>query len=292
MSNITVITPKCSKPLNIVLWPTTEIHLMDVALFLKSILNIEGYPSVPITSHFNPNCLNLVIGVVGYGRHNMEILPGSIIIQMEQLYDESMWLASPWYLGVLSNPQYKVVDYNFHNQKYLQKKANRTVPVMKIAWTPEIKTINPVPTNNKDIDILFYGGVNQRRANFLNKINELGKRLVVRNNDLREPERTHLIQRSKIVLNFHYYDVGLFEWPRVHHLLMNGAFVISEDSVNKDEYKDYCSVIFTRFNDPNDMAKTIASYLEHPDIIDGMAKEAHEKLKKERSTFPSETLQT
>jgi len=273
--------------LNVVLWPTTELHLYDIAVNVNSMLIEAGHES-SVKSCFDDTCTNVVIGVVGYGRHNMNILPGSIIVQMEQLYNESPW-CDAFYKSILTNPLYKVVDYNYHNQKWLKQNLDLNVPIMTMGWCNELKSIEN--DGVKDIDVLFFGGINHRRWAFIQKIVEKGINCVYRNNDLHGQEKMNLISRAKIVINCHYYEIGLLEWPRVQHLLINGAFVISEDSINKDEYRNYCDVIFTKFGDPEDMANTVATYLEHEDYIKSYAREAREKLRKQPSIFPKEVLQ-
>lgn len=265
---------------NVMLWPTTELHLADVAINVNSMLLNQGYES-SISNGFS-DCLNIVIGAVACRRYPLKIPENSIIVNMEQLHDDSQWNTS-WYRDLLS--KMKVIDYNVHNQKWLQSRLNINVPIMTLGWCSSLLYCNEV---EKDIDVLFYGGVNDRRVKFLQELVEY--KLVVRNNNLFGDEKRQLIERSKIVINCHYYDVALFEWPRVQHLIINGAFVISEDSSNMEEYKSYCPIVITKFNDPSDMKRAVNFYLYESEERKRLAKECQEKLKKVNSIFPMSSL--
>lgn len=80
----------------------------------------------------------------------------------------------------------------------------------------------------KDIDVLFYGSVNERRRRTLDALRAEG--LTV--HEFQTPYgrgRDDFIRRAKVTLNLHYYeDPGIFESVRVSHLLNNSELVVSE----------------------------------------------------------------
>lgn len=75
----------------------------------------------------------------------------------------------------------------------------------------------------KDIDVLFYGAVNKKRAAILDRIPN-----VFIPKDLYGAELQQTIMRSKIVLNVHYYDNNDSSWDRIPSLVCNKVFLISE----------------------------------------------------------------
>jgi hypothetical protein len=85
-----------------------------------------------------------------------------------------------------------------------------------------------------DIDVLFYGSLNDRRREVLQGIERAG--LAAGKRNLRVvhaygaygASRDALVSRAKIVLNLHFYEAKVFEVVRVSQLLANGRFVISE----------------------------------------------------------------
>ena len=91
------------------------------------------------------------------------------------------------------------------------------------------KSLEIVPrAQEKDIDVLFYGSINERRKELLENLSEKVKLHVVQG--AFGEERDALIGRSKIVLNMHYYPTRILETVRISYLLNNGCFVITEDA--------------------------------------------------------------
>ena len=97
-----------------------------------------------------------------------------------------------------------------------------------IGYVPELSRVSP---QDHDIDVLFYGSVNDRRAWVLNEVQAAGLR-VQRLFGVFGAERDDAIARSKVVLNLHYYDSKIFEIARVSYLLANRKAVVSEESVD------------------------------------------------------------
>jgi hypothetical protein len=88
----------------------------------------------------------------------------------------------------------------------------------------------------KDIDVLFYGSINDRRRHTLDALRAEGLNV----HEFQTPYgkgRDEFIRRAKVVLNLHYYaDPGIFESVRVSHLLNNSELVISELGVGQWPY--------------------------------------------------------
>src|SRR5262249_3055631 len=83
----------------------------------------------------------------------------------------------------------------------------------------------------EEIDILFYGLMNERRAAVIDQLS--AERRVEALFGIYGESRDAYIAHSKIVLNIHYYPVQIFEQVRVSYLLNNRRFVISEASSHK-----------------------------------------------------------
>lgn len=98
-----------------------------------------------------------------------------------------------------------------------------------IGYAPELTRITKAAA--PDIDVLFYGLVNRRRRQVLDGLRAAG--LVVHESvDSYGAARDALIARSKIVLNMHFYDAGIFEMVRCSYLFANEICVVSETSVD------------------------------------------------------------
>jgi hypothetical protein len=78
----------------------------------------------------------------------------------------------------------------------------------------------------KDIDVLFYGSVNDRRNKILDGL--FGKCKLHHVYGVYGTELDILIARSRVVLNMHYHDAGIHEIFRTSYLMANGSLVVTE----------------------------------------------------------------
>lgn len=87
--------------------------------------------------------------------------------------------------------------------------------------------------HRRPIDVLFVGSINRRRFEILNALTKANVALEIRatNQPAFGDELAALLRASKIVLNVHYYEPGVFESFRVVPALQAGAVVVSEPSV-------------------------------------------------------------
>ena len=79
----------------------------------------------------------------------------------------------------------------------------------------------------QDIDVLFYGSLNERRRKVLAGIEAAGLKLKVLRGVYGEG-RDAWIARSKVVLNVHHYPTQIFEVVRVFYLMTNSKAVVAE----------------------------------------------------------------
>ena len=88
----------------------------------------------------------------------------------------------------------------------------------------------------KDIDILFYGSMNEHRAKILNELKKKYKVAIIQTWDGRVLDS--YIMRSKILLNLHYYyESSMQEQARMIRWIGSPCRIISEKS-----WKNYLSV--------------------------------------------------
>ena len=147
----------------------------------------------------------------------------AVIYNLEQIQLSSGW-CSPDYLGLLKRCQ--VWDYAKRNIASLGKLAlARPAVHVPIGYVPQLTRIprNPV----QDIDVLFYGSVNERRARVLDQLRSRGinTQAVF---GVYGAARDSLIARAKVVLNLHFYEASIFEIVRVSYLLANRKAVVAE----------------------------------------------------------------
>lgn len=163
---------------------------------------------------------------VVFGAHLVEAgasLPAnSVIVNTEPMRGgESV---KPHYYDLLA--RHPVLDYSTRNASLIaESTGNRHVQALRIGYSPNLTRIESAP--EPDVDVLFYGNLNPRRAAILRALEQSGLRLKV----LRfvyGPERDAWIARSKLVLNVHFYEDQLHEVVRTSYLLANRKCVVSE----------------------------------------------------------------
>lgn len=151
-----------------------------------------------------------------------------------------------------------VLEYNMNNYKNLKGEINKMfvgVPIVKN------KSIIPV----KDIDILFYGNINNYRKNILKNLSQVYNIKIVEKTF--GDELRYYIMRSKLILNIHYYEDALLEICRIHEAIPYKCKIISEickdDLKLCEEYKDFC--LFVEFDNMEDVIIKINEELDKYD---------------------------
>lgn len=160
-----------------------------------------------------------------------------ICYQLEQICGKTLWYdeaaagviklrtdhAKKW----LKNC-YEIWDYDLDNILFLQSRGYENAKFRPMQWFEGIKTIEHA--THKDIDILFYGSMNQKRMKHLEQLSGFKLKIVTQAQPAWGRELDNLISRSKIILNLHYYDSHLQEQVRILPLIGNDCCVLSEKS--------------------------------------------------------------
>jgi hypothetical protein len=164
---------------------------------------------------------NIVLGPQ-FVDSSSEFPEGTILYNLEPIGGNPHMLMSP----ELSR-RYTIWDYSPANIAYWHQHDIDAICV-PVGYVRELTRIIPAP--RPDIDVLFFGSVNSRRAKIIGQLQEaLGERMMVLQRFGRM--RDDAISRSRIVLNLHYYDSPrIFEWVRTSYLLANMKCVVSETS--------------------------------------------------------------
>jgi hypothetical protein len=195
--------------------------------------------SVSITHHFEDAATNIILG--GHLLHEegaSEVPEGSIIYNFEQIHGGSKWI-KPVYVDLVRS--FRCWDYSPRNITMWNRYCPEATPVhVPLGYTPELSRIEP--TADEDIDVLFYGIINERRAEILNKLHQAGLNVRVLVGKF-GAERDALIARAKVVLNVHFFDTKIFELPRVSYLLANRKAVVSEVGQDTEMERDLAEAV-------------------------------------------------
>jgi hypothetical protein len=157
---------------------------------------------------------------------------GAILYNLEQVQE-----GSPWFDGGLLDlyRRHRLWDYSRLNADALVRLGVPRPALVPVGWVPELERIPPA---EEDVDVLFYGSVNERRRDLLVELERRGARVHAACG-VYGAERDRLVARSRIVLNVHFYEARVFEIVRVSYLLANGRVVVSERGADPEEERPF-----------------------------------------------------
>jgi hypothetical protein len=195
-------------------------ELGELIFFSLKELGIEA------TMGFNrvdQNFKNIIIGCHLLNPNLIDQIPkNTIILNTEQIYsDATSWNKNIFFWA----ERFEVWDYSEKNIQKFNEMNLKNIKILKIGFQKELIRLNH--NKNKDIDILFYGSLNQRRKEILDELETHGLKIKVLFG-VYGKERDAWIERSKIVLNHHFYNSHIFEIVRVFYLLTNSVAVVGE----------------------------------------------------------------
>jgi len=147
-----------------------------------------------------------------------------VVVQLEQIGQGGAHLR-PDYLKLLQ--QAAVVDYDLDNVGAYSR-APEDVPIVPFLHAPYLAPAQSLPLEDRPIDLLFIGSMNERRRRWLDRIEAQGLAVSIFDAALYADERDRFILQSKAVVNCHFYESARFEQARVAHCLSLGTPVISE----------------------------------------------------------------
>jgi hypothetical protein len=180
-----------------------------------------------------------------------------ILYQLEQINNNTKYNKNISYeMEIFMENALYVLEYNITNYNMLNNKINKL-----FVGVPIVEDNNV--TYDKDIDILFYGNVNNYRKIILdNLLKKYNIKILEKSFGI---ELKEYIMRSKIILNIHYYKEALLEICRIHEAIPYKCKIISEISPNDlnlcEKYNDFC--IFIDFTNNNEVVKIIDNELQN-----------------------------
>ena len=151
-------------------------------------------------------------------------IPANSVIFNTEQFASVIFERRPHYASLLR--RFPIWDYSIPNATYnLSMALNWMIHLLPVGYMPQLSRIDPAPV--QDIDVLFYGTMNERRLRILQELQQAGLR-VEAGRGLYGAERDAAIARAKIVLNVHFYESKVHEVVRTSYLLANHKAVVSE----------------------------------------------------------------
>jgi hypothetical protein len=151
------------------------------------------------------------------------LAPNSIVYNFEQIGGEFDILTPGFRIALR---RCRVWDYSQRNLDRLAPFIGHDrVQVVPVGYAPALTRIPRAPL--QDIDVLFYGAVNERRKALLDAMTAAGIGLhhVF---GVYGAKRDALIARAKLVLNIHAHPTKIMEVVRISYLLANRKAVVTE----------------------------------------------------------------
>jgi SAM-dependent methyltransferase len=136
-----------------------------------------------------------------------------------------------------------VVDYEPANVAGYAKHPE-DVAIVPLLNAPYLKPAAGVALEDRPIDLLFIGSMNERRRAWLDRIRATGRQVTTLASALYGAERDALIVQAKAVVNCHFYESSRFEQARVAHCLSLGTPVISERTARTDPHPAFEDSVF------------------------------------------------
>jgi len=206
--------------------PRDYIHsyaFLELAELINFSLRELGFESTLNFNHIDTSAKNIILGCHLLDLSWLSQFPkNSVILNTEQIHSDS----NDWSTNIFSwASKLEIWDYSSRNIEKFYELGIENVKHLKIGFQKELVRIDESPA--QDIDVLFYGSVNERRRQILIKLVEAGLKVRVMSATYGS-ERDHWIARSKVVLNLHFYQSQIFEIVRVFYLLTNSIAVIGE----------------------------------------------------------------
>ncbi len=207
--------------------PAGYVHslgLLDQARYFRHQFRRLGANVSLAKNRLRHDAVNLVFGAhLGFDAAQCQ-RQTCIFVNLEQLGEGGASVSSA-YLQLLASSA--VVDYDAGNLAAYASDPN-DVPLVPFLYAPYLAPAEPVPLEERPIDLLFYGSMNARRRVWLDRIEALGFNIAMFDAPLYGPERDQMIAQAKVVLNVPFYETSRFEQARVSHCLSLGTPVISE----------------------------------------------------------------
>ena len=192
---------RSARPIRIVLvQPEGYAHAGALSELVETLLyglNALGIPVDFALNEYAPGTTNLVVGAHLLDAAGLAALRADAILYNSEQIDEASGWMQPAYLAALQ--KHAVWDYGAENVRRLQALGAARVRHVPLGYVPQLTRIPVLPPEEQDIDVLFYGAINERRKAVLEGLIARGLRIEFLAGVYREA-RDRYIARAKVVL--------------------------------------------------------------------------------------------
>ncbi|SEQ06854.1 glycosyltransferase family protein [Nitrosomonas ureae] len=172
-------------------------------------------------------------------------LPKNYVVYQTEVLN-SKWFMEGYHR--ILNSALAIWDYDVRNVLHMPYIDHFVVP-------PGINSQNV--DGIRDIDVMHYGSINERRRRLLNEIQDVK---IIEN--VYGEDMYALLKRAKVVLNIHYYSHAPLEVFRIYEALSYGCHVVSEPTDDATQKRHIEMVYFSE--SISDFKTSIAKALARP----------------------------
>lgn len=171
--------------------------------------------------------------------------------------------------------EFVIWDYSRNNlETWHQKGAARVVHV-PLAYDPLLEKL-PRRATAVDVDVLFYGSMNERREAVLRQLAQKGMRVRWLFGVYGE-ERDAWIQRSCLVLNMHVHEGQILELARLAYLWANRIPLVAEMNRETEDSLGMKDVMLTASH--QNLADRVLMAVANESLRDDAAEASYEKFR-------------
>jgi hypothetical protein len=207
--------------------PTGYIHslgFLDQARYARHQFRQLGVEVTIGKNRLREDAVNIIFGAhLGFARQ-LKKRYTCVFFNLEQLGDGGAKVSQD-YLDLLRYSA--VIDYDMRNLAAYGCKDG-DVPLVSFQYAPYLANTSKRPLEDRPIDLLFFGSINERRQAIFKRIEACGWNISQFDQPLYSEERDHFIRQSKAVFNCHFYESSRFEQARAFHTLSLGTPIVSE----------------------------------------------------------------
>lgn len=204
----------------------------ELLISIYSCLKEKGFniELIRFENEIDKNSEDLHIGI--FNLVKLENLPKNYIMYNTEIKD----YITNIYIKKLNNAKAVINIYNYDLDEFkYQKQYNKNMIYIPLTYHRSIENmynVDLINIDNQDIDVLFYGNLNERRNNTIKVLKQNGINVYVAQNYFPDncfgKDKDELIERSKIVLltNYYYND---YDMVRATYLLSKKKCIICDD---------------------------------------------------------------
>ncbi|MDN0082650.1 hypothetical protein QU487_07795 [Crenobacter sp. SG2305] len=200
----------------------------DVARILHGGLSRLGLEATVLAGQPGPAALSIVLGAHQMPLAQLAQLPvNSIIYNLEPLGRNGTQLMPNELIRALK--RFIIWDYSPKNLSEWQRHGAQRAIYVPIGYDPALERVARLQEPEQDIDLLFYGSINERRQKVLQTLKAQAPNLKLHTAfGVYGDELDNLLARSKAVLNLHFYETSILEMVRLSNLIANRVPFVTE----------------------------------------------------------------